>query len=133
MSRARNPDNEGNEKNMNVQEAVMAFSQSEKIKSGIIWVSHVLCSLEGVAERDARGAAQAMEAILGMLTHEIRCAEGIAGPGRWLEAEKHIDKALVMISSGVAPESVPHLTAALSLVTDVGQRAMTVLREQGLA
>ena len=37
-----------------------------------------------------------------------------------------------MIDSGVAPESVVHLTQALSQVTTIGHRSMSFLREKGL-
>ena len=37
-----------------------------------------------------------------------------------------------MIDSGVAPEAVIHLTQALSQVTSIGHRSMTVLKEEGL-
>jgi hypothetical protein len=50
----------------------------------------------------------------------------------WDEIEKTIEKALVMINSGVAAESVVHLTQALSRITSIGHRSMTVLREKGL-
>jgi len=33
---------------MNTREAIMAFSQSEKVKSGIIWVSQALELLRGL-------------------------------------------------------------------------------------
>jgi hypothetical protein len=38
----------------------------------------------------------------------------------------------VMINSGVASESLHHLTQALSQVTNIGQRSMTQLKTEGL-
>jgi len=50
----------------------------------------------------------------------------------WDEVLRHIDKALVMINSGVAAEAVVHLTQALSQVTSIGHRSMTILKGEGL-
>ena len=49
-----------------------------------------------------------------------------------LEVEKSIDTAMVMINSGVAHEAGYHLTQALTRVTTIGQRSMTILKDNGL-
>jgi hypothetical protein len=38
---------------------------------------------------------------------------------------------MVMISSGVAHEAGYHLTQALTQVTTIGQRSMTILKDKG--
>jgi hypothetical protein len=48
-----------------------------------------------------------------------------------LKVEKNIDTAMVMISSGVAHEAGYHLTQALTQVTTIGQRSMTILKDKG--
>ena len=117
---------------MNVQGAIMAFSQSEKIKSGLIWVSQALEMLKGLPETEKQVAERTIKAIIGMIVHEIRLAGGVAGHAPWEDVERPIEQAMVMIESGVATESVVHLTRALSQVTGIGHSSMSFLKEQGL-
>lgn len=117
---------------MKVQEAIMAFSQSEKIKSGLIWVSQALELLRDMPEPERHGGEKAIKVIIEMLIHEIHLAKKVAGDVSWGDIDRHIDQALVMINSGVAPESVTDLTRALTQATNVGQRSMSFLKEQGL-
>ena len=117
---------------MNTQEAIIAFSQSEKIKSGLIWMSQTLEMYTGLPGTDRQGAGQVIKTIVGMIAHEVHLAEKITKDPAWHDVEKHIDMALIMINSQVVQESGFHLTRALSQVTGIGQRAMTVLKEEGL-
>ena len=117
---------------MNVQEAIMAFSQSEKIKSGLIWASQALEMLSGLPDTEKQGAEKIIKAIIDMIAHEIRLARGVAGHAAWYDIEKPLEQAVVMINSGVAPESVVHLTRALSRVTGIGHTSMSFLKERGL-
>jgi len=117
---------------MTPREAVMAFSQSEKIKAGLIWVSQAVDQSVTLPELEKKGAAGVIRTTLAMIYHELRLAEKLGGGDSWREIEKHLDMALVMIDSQVLPEATFHLTRALSRVTTIGQRAMTVLKNQGL-
>ncbi len=117
---------------MNTQQAIIAFSQSEKIKAGIIWLSQTLEMLGGMSSLDKQGGQRIIEALVNMVIQEIHLAKNIAGDERWEEAEKAIEQAIIMINSGVGPESIMHLTQALSQVTSIGQVTMTYLKEQGL-
>jgi hypothetical protein len=116
---------------MEVQETIIVFSQSEKIKSGLIWVSQALQMLNGLQEPEKRGAEKTTKAIIGMIAHEIQLGKNVTGDVSWDEVLKHIDKALVMINSGVAAEAVVHLTQALSQVKSIGHRSMSFLKEKG--
>jgi len=117
---------------MNTKEAIMAFSQSEKIKSGIIWLSHTLELQGSLSAQETQGAEKIVKAVAGMVFQEIQLAKAVAGDEQWQDAEKSIDQALIMVNSGVGPESIMHLTQALSQVTSIGQRSMSFLQEQGL-
>ena len=117
---------------MEVQETIIAFSQSEKIKSGLIWVSQALQVLNGLQEPEKRGAEKTAKAIIGMIVHEIQLGKNVTGDLTWDEVLRHIDKAMVMLNSGLASEAVVHLTQALSQVTSIGHRTMTFLNEKGL-
>jgi hypothetical protein len=112
---------------METKQAVMAFSQSEKIKSGLIWVSHALEMLRGLPEPEKQGGEKVIKAIIDMIVYEIRLAVKLAGDAPWKETERHIDQAIVMINSGVGSESVLHITQALSQVTTIGHRAEGLL------
>jgi hypothetical protein len=117
---------------MTPREAVMAFSQSEKIKAGLIWVSLAVDQSVTLPELEKKGAAGVIRTTLAMIYHELHLAGKLGGGDSWREIEKHLDMALVMIDSQVLPEAIFHLTRALSRVTTIGQRAMTVLKDQGL-
>ena len=117
---------------MNVQEAIMAFAQSEKIKSGFIWISQALELLEGLGGAERQGGEKTIKAIVDMVAHEVQLAKNVTGDVSWGDVDRHIDQAVVMINSGVASESVVHFTKALSQVTSVGYRSMSFLKEQGL-
>lgn len=117
---------------MTPREAVMAFSQSEKIKAGLIWVSQAVDQSVILPELEKKGAAGVIRTTLAMIYHELHIAGKLGGGDLWREIEKHLDMALVMIDSQILPEATFHLTRALSRVTTIGQRAMTVLKEQGL-
>lgn len=118
---------------MKTREAIMGLSQSEKLKSGIIWVSQVLQVFEGMTDQERQGASKVVIPLLHMMAHEARLGMTLAenSPG-WEKIDKHLDQAVAMISSGVGPESVVHLTQALSQVTSLGQRSMSHLVNEGL-
>jgi hypothetical protein len=67
-----------------------------------------------------------------MIGNEIGVAQKAAPHDDWLEAEKDVNNAMVMLNSGVAHESGYHLTQALSKVTNIGQQSMSLLIEKGL-
>jgi hypothetical protein len=67
-----------------------------------------------------------------MIYNEISVAQKAAPHDSWLQAEKDMNTALVMLNSGVPQESGYHLTQALSKVTSIGQQSMAQLIEEGL-
>ncbi|MDZ7695617.1 MAG: hypothetical protein U5R49_01370 [Deltaproteobacteria bacterium] len=117
---------------METQEAIMGFSQSEKIKSAIIWTSQALELTAALNGPEKEGATRMMKMKIDHIIQEIRLAKNIAGNPYWDDIEKDMENAVVMINSGVAADSVSHLTQALSKVTSIGQRSMAFLKEKGL-
>lgn len=117
---------------MHTREAILSFSQSEKIKAGIIWLSQALEVLSRMPEKNRKNAERVAHVFLTSLLRDVHLSARISGNEMWREAEKNIDLALVMLDSGVARESSYHITRALGSVTSIGQRAMTYLKDQGL-
>ena len=117
---------------MRVKEAVIAFSQSEKLKSGLIWASQITEMYIGMPESEKTGAERVLKALISMIATEIHVAKKTAPHNIWQEAEKDIDTAMVMMNSGVTHESGYHLTRALTKVTTIGQQSMTFLSDEGL-
>ena len=117
---------------MNVQAAIFKFSQSEKIKAGLIWASQVVAMLDGIAVAEQRGAEKMIKGLIGMIAQEIHIARNLAPDGLWDEAEKHLDMAQVMINSQMVQESGFHLTRALTQVTSMVQRSLSFLKDEGL-
>lgn len=116
---------------MKTADAITTFSQSEKIKAGLIWVTQAIEIYKALPEADKQGAEKIIKALVDMIGSEILICKKSAPNELWLEIEKNIDTAMVMINSGVAHEAVYHLTQALTKVTTIGQRSMTVLRDNG--
>jgi hypothetical protein len=117
---------------MNTQDAIMGFSQSEKIKVGLIWVSQMLDLMGSMEGAERQGSQRMVAALVGMLFQEVRLAGTVTHDVTWQEVEKHMDQGMVMIQSGVAPDALSHFTMALSQVTGIGQRSMSFLRENEL-
>ena len=116
---------------MQPQTAILALVQSEKIKSGLIWVSQALQLLEALSEKDKQGAERISRSFMNFILYEVHIARQAAPDSTWEEIEKNIDLAVIMINSGVPAESVYHLTRALSHVTNIGQRSMSYLKKEG--
>lgn len=116
---------------MNVRDAIMGFSQSEKMKAGLIWVSQALELVSGMDGAERLGAERTVASLVGMLFQEIHLARSVTNDATWETVEKHMDQGMVMIQSGVAPDAVTHFTMALSQVTGIGQRSMSYLKEEG--
>ncbi|RJR19499.1 MAG: hypothetical protein C4582_10350 [Desulfobacteraceae bacterium] len=110
----------------------MAFSQSEKLKAGIIWISGAVEVMAGIGAAEKKGAERVIRLMLGMVSQEVRLAATVAPSGQWQEVDRFLDQAMVMFDSGVGADSVYHLTQALSRVTGIGHASMNFLKEKGL-
>ena len=117
---------------MKVDEAIMAFSQSEKIKAGIIWTNQILEIVQGQPQSERGGSIMLVHVLLNMVAQEIGLAKNLVPRGQWAEAEAPIERALTMINSGVPQEAPAHLGKALSKITNIGQRSMSLLKQEKL-
>ena len=117
---------------LDTKQAILGFSQGEKIKAGLIWASQLIGTLDSVFGGQRHETRQVGIALVEMIRQDVGLAKRVAGDERWEDVDNAIEKALVMISSGVMTESVTHLTKALSHVTTIVQRAMQFLNEQGM-
>lgn len=117
---------------MHANQAIKSFSQSEKIKSGLIWATQMAEMCNAFPESDKPAAERMLKAMVGMIGNEIHIAKKSAPNEFWLKAEKDVETALVMMASGAVHELGYHLTQALSKVTTIGQQSMTFLVEKGL-
>ena len=117
---------------MEIPEAIDTFSQSEKIKAGLIWASQVVEAYKTFPEAEKPGAEKIIAAMVNMIGSEILICKKSAPNELWMEVEKNIDTAMVMINSRIAHEAGYHLTRALTHVTTIGQRSMSILKDKGL-
>jgi hypothetical protein len=117
---------------MEINEAITAFSQSEKIKSSIIWVSQAMDMFISLPEEEKSGAIKILRAVISMIGHETTLCKKSAPHALWAEAQQSIDTAIVMINSNVPQESVFHLTQALTKITSIGHQSLSSLKENGL-
>ena len=117
---------------MEINDAITTFSQSEKIKAGLIWASQAVEIYKALSEADKPGAEKIMTALVNMIGNEIPICKKSAPNELWAEIEKDIDTAMVMINSNIAHEAGYHLTQALTKVTTIGQRSMSILTDKKL-
>ncbi|CAB5079031.1 hypothetical protein D3OALGA1CA_5638 [Olavius algarvensis associated proteobacterium Delta 3] len=117
---------------MKTSEAIISFSQSEKVKSGLLWASHAAGLLNGLQGTERQGAERIVELMVDLVGNEALLARRIVKNDAWVEVEKNIDLAKVMVRSGVAQEAAYHLTKALQHVTSIGRNAMGQLKKEGL-
>jgi len=113
-------------------QAIMALSQSEKIKAGLIWVSQALELIQGLREDERKGAERVALALMNMIGYEINLAKAVAAHEAWDGIQTHVDKAVVMVNSGIGEEAIVHLSRALSGVTTIGHQSMSLLKEENL-
>jgi hypothetical protein len=117
---------------MQTDQAIKAFSQSEKLKAGLIWATQIAEVYGALPEFEKPGAERILKTLIGMVASEIHIAKNAAPHEIWFEAEKDINTAMVMLNSGVAHDTGHHLTQALSKVTTIGQQSMSLLMDKGL-
>ena len=86
---------------MEIKEAIIAFSQSDKIKSSIIWASQAVEMTGGLSEEEKPGAIKIIRAVIGMIGNEILLCKKSAPHALWADVQKNIDTAMVMIDSNV--------------------------------
>ena len=117
---------------MQIRDAITTFSQSEKIKAGLIWTTQVIEMYKTLPEGDKSVAEKIIKAFVDMIGSEILICRKSAPNELWTEVEKNIDTAMIMINSRVTHEAGYHLTQALTQVTTIGQRSMSILKENRL-
>ncbi|MGE5838316.1 MAG: hypothetical protein ACM34H_00170 [Deltaproteobacteria bacterium] len=117
---------------MKSSEAIMAFSQSEKIKTGLIMIASSLELLRNLPQEEKRGASRIIYMDLSMMGREVSLAKAITGHEEWDEVERFLNKTLVLFDSGIGEESLIHVSRALSKVTNIGQQSMSYLKASEL-
>lgn len=117
---------------MDTKAAITTLSQGEKIKAGLIWSSQCLALLEGFGGVERGGGVQVVRGLIAMIGNEVALARTITGDPGWEEIPPALDRAMVMIDSGVPQEANGHLAMALSRTTGMLQRAVAFLREQDM-
>ncbi|WP_319525884.1 hypothetical protein [uncultured Desulfosarcina sp.] len=115
-----------------IQRAVAAYAQSEKVKSGLIWTCQIADQVAAMEGPGYQQGVQLLTTLARLVAGESELAGRVTGDGRWHEIGENINMALVMIRSGVPRETGFHLTRAISRVTRIGGQAASILRERGL-
>jgi hypothetical protein len=117
---------------MDAKVAIIAYAQSEKIKAGLIWLNTLLETCR--KSSDCAPADQdiaLLKHLFEMIRGEVHLAMRLNPDKLWLDVDRHMHTAGVMIASGVPYDSTYHLTRALTCVTSIGQRALTLLTTGG--
>jgi len=117
---------------IDVKQAVTSYAQSEKVKSGLIWICQMADQVAAMTGPGRQQGLILLQTLTHMVADESDLAGRITGDRRWHEIGQKMNMALVMIDSGVPQETAFHLTQALTRVTGIGGQAASVLRENGL-
>jgi hypothetical protein len=117
---------------IDVKQAVAAYAQSEKVKSGLIWICQVAEQVAVMEDPGRQQAVMLLSTLAHLVADEANLAGRITADRRWHEVGQKINMALVMINSGVPQETSFHLTRALTRVTRIGGQAASVLKNNGL-
>ena len=117
---------------METKQAIISFAQGEKVKSGLIWCSQCIQVAQNLPRDEKAGAVKLIRSLVAMITNEAQLARQASKDQIWLEVDKCLNTARVMIDSGVIEEATYHITQTLSQVNSISQKAMTHLVDNGL-
>ena len=118
--------------NPEIKRAISAYAQSEKVKSGLIWVSHLADQVAAMDHAGRQPAMTLLKTLAYLVADESDLAGRITADADWHQIGKQINTALVMIESGVPQETGYHLGQALTQVTRIGGRSAAMLKDNGL-
>ena len=117
---------------METKQAIISFSQGEKIKGGLIWCSQCVQMALNLPQTEQAGAIRVIRGLVSMIANEVQLAQRVSQDPVWPEVDKALHTARVMIESGVTEEATYHFTQTLSQVNRISQKAMTHLVDRGL-
>jgi hypothetical protein len=117
---------------METKQAIISFSQGEKVKSGLIWCNQCVQLAQSLPEPEKIGAVKVLQGLVAMIANEVQLARQVGKDQVWLEVEKNLNTARVMIESGIVEEATYHFTQTLSQVNRISQKALTYLVNNGL-
>jgi hypothetical protein len=117
---------------MESKQMIISFSQGEKVKSGLIWCSQCIQIAQNLAQPEQSGAVRVIQGLVAMIANEVLLARQASQDPVWLEVDRALKTARVMIESGVIEEALYHFTQTLSQVNRISQKAMTYLVEHAL-
>lgn len=116
---------------METKQAIISFAQGEKVKSGLIWCSQGVQMAQNLPQAEQSGAIKAVQSLVAMIANEVQLARQASKDEIWLEVDKCLNTARVMLDSGVIEEATYHFTQTLSQVNRISQKAMTYLVDNG--
>jgi len=117
---------------METKQAIISFSQGEKIKGGLIWCSQCIQVALNLPQAEQAGAVKVIQGLVSMIANEVRLARRASQDPVWSEVDKILHTAGVMVESGVIEEATYHFTQTLSQVNRISQKAMTHLVDNGM-
>jgi len=117
---------------METREAILAYSQSEKAKVGLLMAAQLIEMCNGMPDHEKHAAERFLRPLIGMIANEVHLSRKMTSADMWATVDKSLNTALVMMNSGVLSEATYHVAQAISAVTTIGQRAMQHLMNQKL-
>lgn len=111
--------------------AIMYYQYSERIKSELIIASKLLWSLKELKGDELYGAEKIMSLFLDALLGEMEIAHGVTKLQNFREASLKIAEAMGRISLREYSKVNENLSEALSHITNCGEKAIRLLKENG--
>lgn len=116
---------------MAIPASILAYTQCEKVKAGLIWLSQAMLQFQGQPPAKPAAAERLALALLEMVRDEVQLGWRLTREEGWQRADAHLKQAAAMIHSGAAYDAPWHLTLALRQITSLGQAAYQRLEREG--
>lgn len=117
---------------METREAILDFTYSEKMKSGLIIGTALLDQLDSLKDLEHSGGVKVFVWYLEGLLREIRIGENVLGLGHYSELERKVMEVIGRVQMSQYQEARSSFSEAISLATTSCQASMGFLIEKRL-
>jgi len=111
--------------------AIICYQYAERIKSELMIASKLLGGLRELKHDELYGAEKIMSLFLDALLGEMEIAHGVTKLQNFREASLKIAEAIGRISLREYSKANKNLSEALSYITNCGEKAIRLLKENG--
>ena len=78
---------------METKQAIISFSQGEKVKTGLIWCNQCVQLAQNLPSAEKAGAVKVLQGLVAMIANEAQLARQASKDQVWLEVDKNLNTA----------------------------------------